>query len=111
MKVIRQTYKINAPVEKVWQALVDPKIIDDWGAGPAKMDDKVGAKFSLWGGDVFGTNTKVVRNKFLEQDWYRGNWPEPSKVTFKLSSEGSRTIVRLTHKDLPQKEIDDHKDG
>ena len=53
MKVIKQTYNIKTPVEKVWQALTDPKVIEKWGAGTAVMDSKEGTEFSLWGGRYF----------------------------------------------------------
>ena len=33
MKSFTKTYVINAPVRSVWQALVVPKIIDEWGGG------------------------------------------------------------------------------
>ena len=46
MKIIKQTYLINSSIEDVWQALVDPKYINAWGGGPAKMADKVGTKFA-----------------------------------------------------------------
>lgn len=54
MKIIKKSYEINVCVEKVWVALTDPAEIDNWGAGPAKMDDKVGTRFELWGGDIHG---------------------------------------------------------
>lgn len=38
MKAIRQIYEIHAPIEKVWEALVDPRIIAKWGGGPAKNE-------------------------------------------------------------------------
>jgi len=44
MKIIKQKYTIKAPVARVWQAFVDPKIIDSWGGGPAKMDDHLKAR-------------------------------------------------------------------
>jgi uncharacterized protein YndB with AHSA1/START domain len=31
---IVESYLINAPVSKVWQALVDPDLIEKWGGGP-----------------------------------------------------------------------------
>lgn len=46
MKTIKQKYLINAAKEKVWQALVDPKKIDDWGGEPTKMSEKEGEEFS-----------------------------------------------------------------
>jgi len=73
MKTIKQKYSIKAPVEKVWQSLVDPKIIKQWGGGPAKMDDKVGTNFKLWGGDIYGKNLKVIKNKLLIQNWISGD--------------------------------------
>lgn len=111
MKSIKQEYLINAPVEKVWKALVTPKEIEDWGAGPVKMNDKTGAKFSLWGGDIHGENTKVVKNKILEQNWFGGDWNEPSKVKFVLSKEDGKTKIELFQKNVPDKEVGDIDDG
>lgn len=48
MKTIKQVYKINAPISEVWKALVDPKIINQWGGGPARMNDKLDTEFTLW---------------------------------------------------------------
>lgn len=111
MKIIEQTYFINAPIEKVWQALVDPKVIEAWGGGPAEMNDMPGTKFKLWGGEVFGTNLEVITNKKLVQEWYGGEWDYPSKVTFILISEGDSTELELTHEDVPEKEVDEINDG
>ena len=44
MKTIKQTYLINSSLDEVWQALVNPKYINAWGGGPAKMDEKKGTK-------------------------------------------------------------------
>ncbi len=112
MKTIKQEYLIDAPVEKVWKALVDPKQIGEWGAGPnVKMNENVGTKFSLWGGDVHGENTKVVENRVLEQDWFGGDWDEPSKVKFTLSDEDGKTKIELVHENIPDNETKDIDDG
>lgn len=101
---IKKNYTIDAPIEKVWQALTTPKLIDKWGAGPSKMSVKT-EEFSLWGGDIHGKNTKVVKEKTLEQDWYAGNWKEPSKLKINLSEKGEKTKVDLTHTGVPEGEI------
>ena len=111
MKAIKQVYTINTPLEKVWRSLVDPKIIKMWGGGSVVMDDKLGTNFSLWGGEIHGTNTKVVENKELVQDWYGGDWEKPSKVTFKISSKGGQTQIDLIHEDIPDSQVDDIEDG
>lgn len=111
MKILKQTYLIDAPIILVWHALVDPMMIEKWGGGPAKMDEKVGTKFSLWGGDIHGTNIKVVKEKKLVQDWFGGKWDKPSKVTFNLSSKGDETQIDLVQTDVPDEEFDDIDDG
>lgn len=104
MKTVKQTYKVKAPVEKVWKALVDPKEIDDWGAGPAEMDDKVGTEFKLWGGDIWGKNLEVEPAKRLVQEWYGGDWSEPSRVILVLKEDGDGTILDLDQTNVPDDE-------
>jgi len=111
VKKIKQTYLINAPVEKVWEALVDPKIIEKWGAGPAVMSSQEAFEFSLWGGDIHGKNTKVVNKKQLIQEWYEKRWEEPSRVTFNLSSKDNKTKVELIHEQVPDSRLKDIDEG
>lgn len=111
MKEIKQLYRVKAPVEDVWQALVEPKIINKWGGGPAEMGDKKGTEFSLWGGDVHGTNTNVKPPKLLDQDWYSGKWDKPSKVTFRLKAAGDYTEIELTQTDVPEADFKDIDQG
>ena len=111
MKTIKQEYIIDAALMKVWEAFVDPGVIKKWSGSAAVMDDREGTKFELWGGEIHGTNTKVMKNKTLEQDWYGGEWDEPSKVKFELSSEGDKTKIKLIHENVPDKEIDNIDDG
>lgn len=107
MKTIKQNYLIDAPAKRVWQALIDPNEIERWGGGQVQMDDKEGTKFTLWGGEIHGTNTKVVENKELSQDWYGGSkWTAPSKVNFKLRPKGEKTDLELIHEDIPDQDVE-----
>lgn len=111
MKNLEQTYEIHAPIEKVWQALVDPKIIEAWGGGPAFMDAEVGTEFTLWDGDVHGKNTAVDPNKKLVQDWYGGEWGAPSVCEFLLEGNDGRTTLTLKQTDIPAEEFDEIEKG
>jgi len=113
MKHIHQTYTIKAPVSKVWQALTDAARIEQWGAGPAQMNPTEGGEFSLWDGDIHGTNTKVVPDTLLEQDWYGHDNPERCyKVTYTLKAvDGNTTAVALVQADVPDDEAQDFEDG
>lgn len=111
MKKIKRTYRINSSSEKVWQALTDPKNIDRWGAGPAKMSEELGFEFSLWGGDVYGKNIEVIPGKKLVQEWFGGKWDKPSIVTFKLTSKADETVIDFTQTDVPDAEFSDIEQG
>jgi activator of HSP90 ATPase len=113
--MIRKRYLIKVRPEKVWRALTDPEIIKMWGAGPAKMNDRAGTGFSLWGGDVWGKNLEVVNpesgEKRLVQEWYGGEWEVPSIVTFKLNADNDCTEIILEHKNVPKSEVNDISAG
>lgn len=111
MKSIQQSYAIHAPVQKIWQALIDPKIIDAWGGGPAVMDQNVGTHFSLWGGDIFGENTHIRKNNVLRQNWQEKGWVEPSIVTFSLISKNEITFLKLHQTNIPDERVADIADG
>lgn len=111
MKTIKQTYKINAPIETVWDALTNPKTIDAWGGGPSKMRAVKGEKFEFWGGDIYGRNIKVLKNKELVQEWFSGDWKEASRATFKLQANGNKTTIQLIHENVPDKDASDIDDG
>ena len=111
MKTIVQEYDINSSIEKVWEALTKTSLIEKWGAGPAKMDDKEGTKFSLWGGDIHGTNIEMEPYQKIVQEWYSGNWKEPSILTLKLIKTGQNTKLELLHENVPDDEYDDIKNG
>jgi len=111
VKRLKQTYYIEAPIAKVWRALVDPDIIEKWGAGEVKMDANPGTKFSLWNGDIHGKNLEAIENQKLVQEWFAKDWPEPSKVTILLNYDGDRTRIDLFHENIPDDEYKSIKDG
>jgi uncharacterized protein YndB with AHSA1/START domain len=111
MPTIEQTYEMNASPEEVFEALVNPDLIQDWSGDEAKMNAVVGGKFSLWGGQMFGTNLEVVKNKKLVQEWCYDQWEEPSKVTITITTKAKKTIVNLLHEDVPEKSLNSISDG
>ncbi len=111
MPTIQKTYEMNATPEEVFEALVNPDLIQTWSGDEAKMGAEVGSKFSLWGGQMFGSNLEVIKNKKLVQEWCYDQWTEPSKVTFTIKSDGKKTIVDLLHEDVPEKFVNSISDG
>ena len=81
---IAKAYHIDAAPLAVWRALVDPQMIEAWGGGPVVMTYEPDSRFTLWGGDVYGTVLSVDPGVRLVEEWYAGPWPHPSTVTFSL---------------------------
>jgi activator of HSP90 ATPase len=108
---IERTFEMNATAEQVFDALVNPDTIQIWSADEAKMGADVGSKFTLWGGQMFGVNLEVIKNKKLVQEWSYDQWEKPSRVTFTLKAKGKKTIVELLHEDVPEKSIKSIDEG
>jgi activator of HSP90 ATPase len=112
MKTIRQTYAIDASLAEVWQAFFDPKVIDRWGGGPADISEKENSGFSLWGGEIHGSNRKIIKHKTLVQDWFDSDkWDAPSKVTVTFNAKGDQTVVSLLHENIPDASLEDIDEG
>lgn len=111
MKQFEQTYTIQAPVAKVWQAFTDAGMAEQWGAAPAKVDARIGGDFSYWGGDIHGTFTKLLPQMLIEQDWYGHDHPERKfKAVFVLMESDKGTSVQLTFSGDIEDEQRDIKD-
>lgn len=95
----------------MWQAFVDPVVIQKWSGDKAVMDAQVGTAFELWGGSIYGKNIEVVPEKKLVQEWFGGDWDKPSIVTFTLKKRGNGRVVELTHTDIPTDEVSNVDDG
>ena len=114
MSQIDLSYTIKSPVAKVWWALTTAEAAEQWGAGPAKFDATEGGEFSYWDGEIHGTNTKVVLEKLLEQDWYGHDHPEEKyRTSFRFEVKGDATIVHFVmagHIYDEQRDIDDARE-
>lgn len=111
MKAIKKHYEINAPIEKVWQALTDPNIIPLWSDAPAKMSDQVGDLFELWNKTIIGKNLEVVPMEKLVQNWKPVHWKTFSKVTFTLFTKKVWTVVNMEQIGVPADEYSEISDG
>lgn len=112
MKTIDKTYQIKAPIDKVWQALTEANVIEQWTGDKAVFENKEGGDFSFWDGDIHGSNAKIVPCEYLEQNWYASSSPgQLFKVTFKLTHVDGITTVHLIHANIPDEDVEDFDDG
>jgi uncharacterized protein YndB with AHSA1/START domain len=103
--VIERT--LNAPVQKVWEALTDKKKMQEWYFYLSDFKPEVGFEFSFPGKGNEGQDyihlckiTKIEPGKLLQYSWRYRDYPGNSFVTFELFPEGDVTRLKLTHEGL-----------
>lgn len=111
MKLINQTYRMQATPEQVFQALTMPDIIQKWSGAPATMEARAGTTFSIFGGAIHGSNLLVLPNHKLVQEWYAGTWDMPTTAVFNLMADGKETVVELIHEGVPDPAYDQISSG
>ncbi len=107
---VRTSIEIAAPPAKVFRALLEPALLNQWLFGAASVDRakrsySYGWKYDYEGKKVLGGPTRIielVENEKLVTDWpdWRGDETKPTtKVTWTLEplDGGKRTRVTLVH--------------
>ena len=104
--------KIKAPVDRVYRAWTEPDELNRWFTTKAKVEAKVGGRYSNADGDA-GEFRRVEPNKRLVFTWEQKQHQPGSVVDVMFMPEGpEKTVVYLTHRKLQSKEdADDLKNG
>ena len=101
MKNLKKYYHLDAFAEDVYTALTNPLTIELWTGSPAVMSTEPGSEFSLWDGDITGTNIEFIPNEKIVQHWDFGEDSTESMVTITLQQVGKQTKVELLHINIP----------
>ena len=102
--VIERT--MNAPTEKVWEAITNRDQMEQWYFNLAEFKPEVGFEFSFEGGSEemrylhLCKITEVVPGKKLQYSWRYDGYAGNSFVTFELFPDGDKTRLKLTHEGL-----------
>lgn len=97
---------IDAPVAAVWAAITTPEAIRKWFCEFKNFEAVVGREFEFTADDK-GVSylhhcqvTGVIPEQRLAYTWRYTGYTGDSLVAFDLSSEGSKTRIRVTHTGL-----------
>lgn len=110
--MIKQTHLFSATPEELYDIFIDDKKHADFTGAKAKIENKVGGKFSVWDDYATGKNMELVPGKKIIQSWRASDWPEGinSMVTFVLNPKENGTQLEFTHEGVPpefSKEIEE----
>ena len=105
--------KFNASADTLYDILMDEKKHEEVTGAKAKIDPKVGGKFSVWDDYATGENLELVKGEKIVQSWRASDWPKGaiSKVTFIFTQAEGGTDLEFTHENVPEECEDDIKRG
>lgn len=98
---------LNAPLDKVWNAISNRDEMEKWYFNLAEFKPEVGFEFSFMGGPPDGVQykhlcrvTEAEPLKKLTYSWRYDGYEGNSFVTWELFAEGNKTRLKLTHAGL-----------
>jgi activator of HSP90 ATPase len=112
-KTIRQKLTFKGSAHDVYELLMDSKKHSELVGASARISKKVGAKFSVYDGEIDGVNLELVPDKKIVQSWRYSNWPEGhySKATFLIEEGGGETQLTFTQTGVPEEHYKDIAQG
>lgn len=110
---ILETIYFSATPHQVFEALLDEKKHAQFTQSRAKIDRKIGGKFSVWDGYASGIDIILVKDKKIVQSWRASDWPKniESKITIELLLENNKTKLIFTQTGVPESFVEDIKKG
>lgn len=102
---VRVSIEIDAPVERVWNALVDPKVRDKWLSSGGLCEARVGGAYSygwVFDGEHCGPKRvlEIDPPRRLVHDWFHAK-ESPGRTEWTLEAMGAeRTRVTVTQVDV-----------
>ena len=126
--IIKKDIVINASVDKVFSALIDPEQLTQWFPNVATIEPRVGGKIFFRfskevtkekkAHDVIGTIINIIPNKELSHTWNFTAKPDYSKetiVTWRLDQiDKDKTKLTLVHSgftNADRLQYDEHNEG
>lgn len=95
---------VDAPINMVWKAITDKYAMKEWYFDFEEFVPIVGFKFEFKGGPPDGIQyvhvceiTEVIICKNLTYSWQYDGYEGISFVTFDLTNQMDKTLVRLIH--------------
>ncbi len=113
-----ETVTINtvlpARPETIYKIWLGSRQHSDFTGSPAFIDDREGGDFTAWNGYISGRNKILVPGKRIVQSWRTADFPDDapdSELELLLESFTGGTVFTLIHRNLPEDQVDDYRNG
>ena len=110
---------IKASPETVFPYLIDPEYLVQWMGTEASLNPEPGGEFRVLCGGVNPSAGQYVEVVESQRVVFTFGWDVPghpipagsSEVEITLTPSGQNTLLRLTHRGLPEDALNDHLGG
>ena len=105
---------VPAKASEIYKAWLSTKGHAAMTGSPAKVEGKVGGKFSAWDGYIFGTTLELTPNERIPQAWRTTEFPEDapdSRLEVLLEEVTGGTKITLAHTKMPDDQVEDYRQG
>ena len=98
----------------MFRAFVSSKEHGEFTGSPAKVNGRVGAKFTAWDGYISGKNISLSKGKKIEQEWSTTEFPDgygPSILKISLKKKGDGTELTMVQSKVPASQVTKYEGG
>jgi len=108
------TAVIPAKPSEIYKAWLNTKGHAAMTGSVAKVQGKVGGKFSAWDGYIFGTTLELTPNERILQAWRTTEFPEDapdSRLEIIFEEVKGRAQITLAHSKMPEEQVEGYRQG
>ncbi|HLF75226.1 MAG TPA: SRPBCC family protein [Anaerolineales bacterium] len=105
---------LPARPSEIYRAWLSSKGHAAMTGSPAKVDGRVGGRFSAWDGYISGSTLELEPDRRIVQAWRTSEFPDEapdSRVEIVLEETAGGTKVTLSHRDMPEDQVDSYRQG
>lgn len=115
---MKNGYKISAVIPatpaEIYKAWLSTKGHTAMTGSTAKVDGRIGGKFTAWDGYIFGSTLELIADQFIVQAWRTSEFPDEapdSLVEISLKEVKGGTKITLSHTQIPEGQEDSYRQG
>jgi activator of HSP90 ATPase len=105
---------IPATSAEIYKAWLSTKGHTAMTGSAAKVNGKIGGKFTAWDGYIFGSTLELKPDQFIVQAWRTSEFPDDapdSLVEISLKAIKGGTKITLVHSQIPAGQEDSYRQG
>ena len=105
---------LPASPDKVFRAWLSTEGHSAMTGSPAKVEPRVGGKFTAWDGYISGKTLELKPYTRIVQAWRTSEFPDDSpdsRIEILLEKAGEGTKLTLAHTDIPEGQADSYEGG